>query len=48
MPDKTEIIHIRINSELMNKVRKLADKEGRTYTKQLEWMLKKQLEKCRG
>lgn len=37
---KTETIRIRIDSELLNKVRSLADQETRPLAKQLEHLLK--------
>ena len=37
---KTETIRIRIDSELLNKVRTLAEKETRPLAKQIEHLLK--------
>jgi hypothetical protein len=37
---KTETIRIRIDSELLNKIRLLADQETRPLAKQLEHLLK--------
>ena len=37
---KTETIRIRIDSELLNKVRTLAEKETRPIAKQIEHLLK--------
>jgi hypothetical protein len=37
---KTETIRIRIDSDLLNKVRKLAEQQTRPLAKQLEYLLK--------
>ena len=42
---KTETIRIRINAELLNKVRELADNQVRPLAKQIEYQLKQSLEK---
>jgi hypothetical protein len=40
---KTETIRIRIDSDLLNKVRKLAENEIRPLAKQIEYLLLKSL-----
>lgn len=42
---KTETIRIRINAELLNRVRELADNQVRPLAKQIEFQLKQSLEK---
>ena len=42
---KTETIRIRINTELLEKVRELADNQVRPLAKQIEYQLKQSLEK---
>lgn len=42
---KSETIRIRINAELLNKVRELADNQVRPLAKQIEYQLKQSLEK---
>ena len=41
---KSETIRIRINAELLNKVRELADNQVRPLAKQIEYQLKQSLE----
>lgn len=41
---KTETIRLRLNSEIMERVRAIADKETRTLAKQVEHLLKMGLE----
>lgn len=41
---KMKLTGIRISEELKEKVKELAKKEGRSFSKQVEYMLKKQLE----
>jgi len=41
---KTETIRIRLNAELLNKVRELADNQVRPLAKQIEYQLKQSLE----
>lgn len=43
--NKTETIRLTIKSDLIERVRELADKETRTISKQVEHLLKKALEK---
>ena len=41
---KTETIRIRLNADLLNKVRELADNQVRPLAKQIEYQLKQSLE----
>ena len=44
MPDKTEVIHIRIEKKIMKVIRKFAKEENRSYQHQINYMLKNQIE----
>lgn len=39
----TEVVKFRIEKTTMDSIRKQAKEEGRDYTQQIRWMLKKQL-----
>ena len=41
---ETEVVTFRIEKTTMDRIRKQAVEEGRDYTQQIRWMLKKQLE----
>jgi hypothetical protein len=40
---KTEIMRIRVDSELLERIRQLADRETRSISKQVEYLIKEAL-----